>query len=77
MEKLPQWKNAKGLAETVIRMFTPYKKWVHTITSDNRMKSAEHKMIAKKLDARFFLGKGAERIHQRAGQAVYTKGGAF
>ena len=52
MEKLPQWKNAKGLTETVIRMLTPYKKWVHTITSDNGTEFAEHKMIAKKLDAR-------------------------
>ena len=55
MEKLPQGKNAKGLAETVIRMLTPYKKWVHTITSDNGTEFAEHKMIAKKLDARFFF----------------------
>ena len=55
MEKLTQGKNAKGLAETVIRMLTPYKKWVHTITSDNGTEFAEHKMIAKKLDARFFF----------------------
>ena len=29
------------------------------------------------LSSLFFMGKGAERIHQQAGQAVYTKGGAF
>ena len=55
MEKLPRGKNAKGLAETVIRMLTPYKKWVHTITSDNGTEFAGHKMIAKKLDAQFFF----------------------
>ena len=36
-------------------MFTPYKKWVHTITSDNGTEFAKPKMIAKKLDARFFF----------------------
>ena len=55
MEKLPKGKNAKGLAETVIRMLTPYKKWVHPITSDNGTEFAGHKMIAKKLNAPFFF----------------------
>ena len=55
MEKLPQGKNAKALAETVIRMLMPFKKWVHTITSDNGTEFAEHKMIAKRLDAQFFF----------------------
>ena len=55
MEKLPLGKDAKGLAETVVRMLLPYKRWVHTITSDNGTEFAEHKMIAKKLEAQFFF----------------------
>lgn len=55
MEKLPKGKNAKGFAETVIRMLTPYKKRVHSITSDNGTEFAGHKMIAKKLNAQFFF----------------------
>lgn len=55
MEKLSQGKNAKGLAKAVIRMLMPYKKWVHTITSDNGTEFAEHKLIAKKLNAGFFF----------------------
>ncbi|OUP08594.1 hypothetical protein B5F34_08780 [Mediterranea sp. An20] len=55
MAKLPQGKNAKGLAGTVIRMLTPYKRHVHTITSDNGTEFAEHELIAKKLEAQFFF----------------------
>ena len=55
MEKLTGGKNAVGLAKTVIRMLFPYKKWVHTITADNGTEFAEHKLIAKKLEAGFFF----------------------
>lgn len=55
MEKLTGGKNAVGLAKTVIRMLLPYKKWVHTITADNGTEFAEHKLIAKKLEAGFFF----------------------
>ena len=55
MEKLTEGKNAVGLAKTVIRMLLPYKKWVHTITADNGTEFAEHKLIAKKLEAGFFF----------------------
>ena len=37
------------------RMLLPYKKWVHTITADNGTEFAEHKLIAKKLEAGFFF----------------------
>lgn len=55
MEKLPEGKNATGLAKAVIRMLLPYKKWVHTITADNGTEFAEHKTIARKLQADFFF----------------------
>jgi len=55
MKKLPQGKVAKGLARAVIDLLLPYKHNVHSITSDNGTEFAEHKLIAKKLNADFFF----------------------
>jgi transposase, IS30 family len=55
MKKLPQGKVAKGLASAVIDLLLPYKHNVHSITSDNGTEFAEHKLIAKKLNADFFF----------------------
>jgi IS30 family transposase len=55
MRKLPFGKNAKELAAVVIDMLTPYKKFVHSITSDNGKEFAEHKIISKKLLTQFFF----------------------
>ena len=55
MKKLPQGKVAKGLASAVIDLLLPYKHYVHSITSDNGTEFAEHKLIAKKLNADFFF----------------------
>jgi IS30 family transposase len=55
MRRLPFGKNAKELAKVVIDMLLPYKKCVHSITSDNGKEFAEHKKIAKKLLSQFFF----------------------
>jgi transposase, IS30 family len=55
MKKLPFGKNAVELANVVINMMLPYKKFVHSITSDNGKEFAEHKKISQKLLAEFFF----------------------
>jgi IS30 family transposase len=55
MKKLPEGKNAKGLATVVIDLLLPYKHIVHSITSDNGTEFAEHKLITKKIGAAFFF----------------------
>jgi IS30 family transposase len=55
MKKLPEGKVAKGLADAVIELLLPYKNAIHSITSDNGTEFAEHKLIAKKLNAVFFF----------------------
>ncbi len=55
MEKLPQGKNAKSVAKTVIKMLFPYKDQVHSITTDNGGEFAEHKRITSKLDAKVYF----------------------
>lgn len=55
MKKLPYGKNAEELASVVIDIMTPYKQFVHSITSDNGKEFAEHKKISKKLLTEFFF----------------------
>jgi len=55
MKKLEGGKDAKGLAKTVVKMLLPYKKHVHSITSDNGTEFAEHEFIADKLDLNFYF----------------------
>jgi IS30 family transposase len=55
MKKLKDGKNAKSLAETIIEILLPYKKHIHSITSDNGTEFAEHKMIANKLELDFYF----------------------
>ena len=49
MARLPQGKNPKNVADTVIRLLLPYRKNVRTITTDNGSEFACHKKIAKAL----------------------------
>ncbi len=49
MQRLPTGRQAKGLADAVIRMLFPFRQYVHTITTDNGCEFAEHKTIAKHL----------------------------
>jgi len=55
MKKLPFGKNAKQLSKELIRLLLPYKKFVHTITTDNGTEFAEHEYIAEKLDANIYF----------------------
>lgn len=54
-EKLPEGKNAKALAKTVVRLLTPYIGHIRSITTDNGSEFAEHKTIAKKLHTTVFF----------------------
>ncbi len=55
MKKLPEGKVARGLADAVVKLLLPYKNNIHSITSDNGTEFAEHKLVAKKLNAGFFF----------------------
>jgi len=55
MMKLPSGKNSKQLADAVIKLLLPYKKYVNTITTDNGTEFAEHEYISKKLDAKIYF----------------------
>jgi IS30 family transposase len=55
MRKLPQGKNAEGLAYHVINMLKPYKNMIHSITADNGTEFAEHMKISKTLETGFFF----------------------
>ena len=48
---LPDGKVAIKVAQAVNEMLLPYKNHVHSITTDNGLEFAEHKLIAKKLNA--------------------------
>lgn len=48
---LPHGKTAKKVAETLNDRLLPYKKYVHSITTDNGLEFAEHKWIAEKLSS--------------------------
>ncbi|MDR0613230.1 MAG: IS30 family transposase, partial [Dysgonamonadaceae bacterium] len=65
MRKLKEGKNAKALANELFYMFLPYRNFVHSITSDNGCEFYEHKYIAKKHGAEYFL-----LIHTPLGREV-------
>lgn len=48
-------KTAKAVSQAMIRLLKPYRKNVHTITSDNGKEFAGHEEIAKKLQADFYF----------------------
>ena len=48
-------KNAMDLAKAVVRLMTPFKDLVFSITADNGTEFAMHKYIAEKLQADFFF----------------------
>lgn len=54
MKKL-NGKDAAALAKAVIRLLAPFKSKVFTITSDNGLEFAEHELMAKKLEAKFYF----------------------
>lgn len=54
MKKL-NGKDAVELAKAVVRLLAPFKSKVFTITSDNGLEFAEHQIMAKKLEAKFYF----------------------
>lgn len=52
---LTEGKTAVSVAKTVIKMLLPYKNQVKSITTDNGLEFAEHKLISKKLDATIYF----------------------
>ena len=52
---LPKGKSAINVANAVIDMLLPYKKIVHSITTDNGLEFAEHKLISNKLNATIYF----------------------
>ena len=52
---LPDGKIATKVAEAVNDVLLPYKDYVHSITTDNGLEFAEHKLIAKKLDTKIYF----------------------
>lgn len=55
MEKLKHGKNAEELAKVAIRMLYPYRKNIHTITTDNGTEFAAHKLITKTIGAKVYF----------------------
>lgn len=55
MERLPDGKNADGVAKAVIRLLKPFKRHVLSITTDNGGEFARHKLVSKALNAPVFF----------------------
>lgn len=55
IRKLPKGKNAEELAHMVWNALIPFKRDVHTITTDNGTEFAAHKKIEKTLDTKVFF----------------------
>jgi IS30 family transposase len=47
---LPEGKKAEGVAKAMINLLLPYKDFVQSITMDNGLEFAAHKIVAKKLN---------------------------
>ena len=52
---LPEGKSAINVAKKVTEMLLPYKNHVKSITTDNGLEFAEHKLISKKLNATIYF----------------------
>ena len=55
MEMLPNGKNADDVAKTVIKLLSPHKRHLKSITTDNGGEFAKHKLISKKLNIPVFF----------------------
>ena len=53
--KLTRTKDSMKVAKIIINELEPYKKMIHTITSDNGKEFADFKMIEEKLDVEFYF----------------------
>ncbi len=52
---IPCGKNSKVVANEIIRLLYPFKKKIHTITTDNGLEFAQHKTISKSLQCDFYF----------------------
>jgi len=52
---IPCSKNSKIVANEITRLLYPYKKKIHTITTDNGLEFAQHKTISKSLQCDFYF----------------------
>lgn len=82
--KLPQGKNAKALAQTVILMLLPYIGKIRSITTDNGSEFAEHLMMAQRLKTKIFFAhpyssweKGCIEYHNKLIRQYIPKGTDF
>jgi len=48
-------RTSSQVSKAIRSLLNPYKMWVHTLTSDNGKEFADHKTIAKKLEANFYF----------------------
>jgi IS30 family transposase len=55
MKKLSKGKNATASVEALFYLLLPYKRWIHSITSDNGSEFYEHKRIARQPNTSFFF----------------------
>ncbi len=55
MRRLPHGKSPEGVAEAAISLLRPYKKNVHTITTDNGSEFREHRKIAEQLKTKVYF----------------------
>ncbi len=55
MTKLPHGKKSEPLAMQVRRLLLPYKEYIKTITTDNGLEFAAHKLITEYLGAKGLL----------------------
>lgn len=82
--KLPEGKNAKALAKTVILMLLPYIGKIRSITTDNGSEFSEHLLIAKRLKTKIFFAhpyssweKGCIEYHNKLIRQYIPKGTDF
>lgn len=52
---LPVSKKSSIVANEMVRLLAPFKKSVHTITTDNGLEFAKHKMVSKKLKCDYYF----------------------
>lgn len=45
------------MAAATVKLLMPYRRWIHTITSDNGSEFADHQHIAKELGIYFYFAK--------------------
>jgi len=50
-----RFRTAENVADAIIRLLNPIKKWVKTLTADNGKEFASHELIAKALNAKFYF----------------------